>query len=131
MHIRIVGLLFMSSIMAGCSHPPEREPHILWMDDTGHENDGSEFESAFAVDRTCEGLRFYRMSGTTAGETSHVLAPRWNVQYFHRELNGQGIYVLWMTAEGFLGLKVSETTKSAAEAVRKACIVAKEKGGSR
>ncbi len=127
----LVGFFLAST---GCSRSRQPEPYILWMNDIAHSEDGDAFESAFALDTACQGLKFYRWTNSSVEERLHVLdekTKRWDVRYGHAEWNGRDHYALWMTAHGFSGLEVSIATEGAADAAHKACTSAKEKGGSR
>ena len=127
------GAAIVISCLVGCS--PFRQPEpVLWVDDIAYTEDGDAFESAFALDTMCHGLKFYRWSNASVEEKLHILddkTKRWDVRYHHVELSGRDYYGLSMTAHGFSGLEVSTATDSAAEAAHKACMLAKEKGGSR
>ncbi len=104
------------------------------MDDIAYPEDGSAFETAFALDTTCHGLKFYRWNNTSQEEKTRIVvdkAKRWDVRYHHTEFNGRDYYGLSMTPNGFSGLEISIATANAAEAAHKACMLATEKGGSR
>jgi hypothetical protein len=118
---------------SGCSRFRQPEP-VLWMDDVAYTEDGDAFESAFALDTMCHGLKFYRWSHSSVEEKVRILddkTKRWDVRYHHTEFNGRDYYGLWMAPHGFSGLEISPPIESAAEAAHKACMLAKEKGGSR
>jgi hypothetical protein len=102
------------------------------MDDIAYPDDGEAFESAFALEPACRGLKFYRWNTSTREEKQRVLdTPVWDIQYTHSEFSGRYSYSLWMIPTKFSGLQVSTEVNGAADAARKACMVAKEQGGSR
>jgi hypothetical protein len=131
-------LILAPLLIAGCNQKstspasalPVAAPtdkHILYFDDILNNADGRAFESAFALDSSCHGLKFIRWDRGDDPALQAVLdGPRWDVAYV------SGSYrALTMQARNFEGLQVGVEVKNVEDAVHKACAVANGKGGTR
>lgn len=118
------------------------ESHILYIDDIDQEKTGpsaDEFESAFALDSACRGLRLIRWSRLDQSREQPVLvSPHWDLYVWQRDNPHPGLpsdfsdlsYGVRMTPFFFSGVEVGFGPVSAMkDAVHSVCFVASGKGG--
>jgi hypothetical protein len=112
--------------------------HVLYIDDIQKANKDAtdEFETAFALDSMCNGLRLARFTKLDSRPTEHLEVlknPVWSVQFYKVVDAGdstEGKYVLTMYPVNFKGISVFNLPPMTVEkAAHNACFVAQGKGG--
>jgi hypothetical protein len=109
------------------------------MDDIAYPSSGREFENAFVLEPGCRGLTFVRWTSASDKERLDAMeSPHWEVFYDGSDGVGSAFEIKTIRIEpyltksiepGFQGSHLSVEVKDAADAARKACFVAKGKGG--
>lgn len=131
-------------LIAGCSKltPAPKQVTALWMDDIAYPSSGREFENAFVLEPGCRGLTFVRWTAASDKQRLEAMeSPHWDVFYNGSDgvvstfdiktirIEPYLVYVKNSSEYGFQGPHLSVEVKDAADAAKKACFVAKGKGG--
>jgi hypothetical protein len=103
----------------------------LYLNDVGEAEAGAVFETAFALDDSCDGLRLWRFTTSTDKERTAVFKhPRWFIGFSGLPPHDfESLYGMSMMLSPGDDVNFSLSNVSAKEAVNKACFVAKHKGG--
>jgi hypothetical protein len=137
-------ILTLVSFLVGCQDPNAHKPSnsandalvptVLWMDDIAYPKSGEEFANAFALEPQCNGLSFYHWNGSSNDDKLRILkSPHWEVGYNGSDGpggEGRQLFGFSIAPKGFHGgSEAGGLVKSPEEAAKKACFVAKRRGG--
>ena len=103
----------------------------LYLNDIGKSDAGAVFETAFALDDSCDGLRLWRFTTSTDKELTAVFKhPRWLIDFSGVPPHDlESLYGVSMMLSPGDDVKFSLSNVPPKEAVNRACFVAKHKGG--
>ena len=132
-------IFMLTVLLTGCQKPADQpqqkaaEPSsvkLLWMDDISMPYSGTEFENAFVLEPECRGLIFRHWTGLSDDERIKAMkAPHWEMFYDGSDSPFNGVRSIHIGPYGFEGSRLDTGVDSVEEAAKKACFVAKQKGG--
>jgi hypothetical protein len=134
-------IFLVTVLLTGChkaAEQPEQkiaEPSsvkLLWMDDISMPYSGTEFENAFVLEPECRGLIFRHWNGFGLSDEERMKAmkaPHWDVWYNGSDGLFNGVRAIHIGPTGFEASRLDTGVDSAEAAAKKACFVAKQKGG--
>jgi hypothetical protein len=111
--------------------PKQYTFYDLYLNDIEEAEAGAVFDTAFALDADCEGLRLVRFSTSTYNEQHAAFQhPHWFITFSGLPPHDfESLYGMSMMFSAGSDVKFSLSNVSAKEAVNKACSIAKHKGG--
>ena len=134
-------IFLVAVLLTGCQkavEQPEKKVtetgpvKLLWMDDISMPYSGTEFENAFVLEPECRGLIFRHWNGFGLSDEERMKAmkaPHWDVWYNGSDGLFNGVRAIHIGPTGFEASRLDTGVDSAEAAAKKACFVAKQKGG--